>query len=71
MTAQDDISLPGDLVRSRSKRTMSFVISPSDIGRGLYIDMYLQSKTHVLWNGLPFSTVEVIASYEKTDAATR
>lgn len=71
MTAQDDISLPGDLVRSYSKRVWSFVISPSDIGYGLYIDVYLQSKTHVLWSGLPFSTVEVIASYEKTDATGR
>jgi hypothetical protein len=71
VTAQDDISLPGDLVRLYSKRAMSFVISPSDIGRGLYINVYLQSKTHVLWGGLPFSTVEVIASYEKTDAVAR
>jgi hypothetical protein len=71
VTAQDDISLPGDLVRSCSKHAMSFVISPSDIGRGLYINVYLQSKTHVLCSGLPFSTVEVIASYEKTDAVAR
>lgn len=69
MTAQDAALQPGDLVRSCSKRVWSFVISPSDIGCGLYIDMYLQSKTHVLWNGLPFSAVEVIASYEKTDDA--
>lgn len=68
MTAQDAALQPGDLVRSRSKRVWSFVISPSDIGYGLYIDVYLP-KTHVLWIGLPFSNVEVIARYEKTDAA--
>lgn len=58
---QDDISLPGDLGHTYSKRALSFVISPSAGFAGLYIDAYLQSKTHVLWIGLPFSAVKVIA----------
>jgi hypothetical protein len=64
VTVQDAV-LSGDLCLSKACNTMSLVISLSNIGDGLYIDVYLQSRTHVLWNDLPFSTARVIARYEK------